>query len=233
MRLGTLRMLSAVALAVGMFQVANAEILLTELRTKSQFDPEDYFELTNTGDMAVDITGWKFDDESAEIAEAAPLMGVTSIAPGESVVFFQLASDATTDEGVFRDAWGGLAGVQVGYYDGAGLGKGDAIILFDASDNIAISLPFGMTSPEETHAGDWAAGNFDGTDIYENQSAVWVPGTDPQQFVLAAAGVYGSFADSMGDYGSPGTVGAIPEPSTCLLAGLALAGIVTARKRLG
>lgn len=231
MKLGTLLMLCAAALAVGVFQIAQAEILITELRTKSQFDPEDYFELTNTGDTAVDITGWKFDDEGPDIANAAPLLGVTSIAPNESVVFFQLASDAAADEVAFRDAWGGLAGVQVGHYDGAGLGKGDAVNIFDAADNVILTLEYGMTSPEETHAGDWAAGNFDGSDTYENQSAVWVPGTDPQQWQLAAAGVYGSIADSMGDYGSPGTVGAIPEPSTCLLAGLALAGLVAARKR--
>ena len=233
MKLGTLCWLSTLAVVFGLVQVANAEIMITELRTKSQFDPEDYFELTNTGAAAVDITGWKFDDESADLAEAAALEGITSIVPGESVVFFQLATaDAAADETVFRDAWGGLSGVQVGYYDGAGLGKGDTINLFDAGDNLVLTLEYGVSSPEETHAGDWAAGNFDGSDTYENQSAVWVPGSDPQQFVLAAPGVLGSFADSMGDYGSPGSVGAVPEPATCLLAGLALAGLVAVRKRL-
>ncbi len=137
---------------------------------------------------------------------AVPLVGITTIAPGESVVFFQLdetdpldpAYDPIAETALFRSFWGGLAGVQVGYHAGAGLGKGDGITLFDAGDNQVLQLLYGMTSPNETHAGDWAAGNTDGSDTYENEAAVWVPGTDPQQFVLAAAGVYGSFANTVG-----------------------------------
>ncbi len=204
---------------------ANADLIITELSTKSALNPEDYFELTNTGSTAFDLTGWRFDDESASLADSAALNGITSIAAGESVVFFLIDSaDAAADTALFRSYWGGLAGVQVGWYDGPGLGKGDAITLFDANGDIAISLAYGMTSPAETHAGDWAAGNWDGSDIYENEAAIWVPGSNGQ-FVLAADGVYGSFQNSAGEWGSPGIV---PAPGALALLGL---GALTARRR--
>jgi hypothetical protein len=215
-----------------------ADILITELSTKSDVNPEDYFELTNVGVASVDVSGWKFDDEHASLPDAAPLVGITSIAPGESVVFFQLdetdpanpAYDPGTETTLFRSYWGGLAGVQVGYHAGAGLGKGDAVSIFDAGDNLVAQQIYGMTDPEQTHAGDWAAGNFDGSDTYENEAAVWVPGTNPPQFVLAAPGVYGSFANTSGEYGSPGTA-SVPEPTTLLLTALSLLGLLAARRR--
>lgn len=216
---------------------ASAELLITELSTKSDVNPEDYFELTNLGAAPVDIAGWQFDDESADLSEATPLVGISSIAPGESVVIFQLdendpaepAYDPAAEVELFRGFWGGLAGVQVGYHGGAGLGKGDAINLFDAADNLALTLEYGMTSPEQTHAGDWAAGNFDGSDTFENEAAIWVPGTDPQQFVLAELGVFGSFSHTSGEVGSPGNI--VPEPASLIIGGLGLLAVATQRRR--
>jgi uncharacterized protein YjiK len=56
----------------------------------------DWFEVTNTGARAVDITGWKMDDSSESPAAALSLTGVTSIAPGESVIFLETATPVTT-----------------------------------------------------------------------------------------------------------------------------------------
>ena len=39
---------------------------------------DDWFELTNTGSSAVNITGWKMDDNSHAIASAVPMFGVSS-----------------------------------------------------------------------------------------------------------------------------------------------------------
>lgn len=153
------------------------------------------------------------------------------------MVFFQLAVTDDTDPdynptnevSTFRGFWGGLAGVQVGWNAGPGLGKGDAITLFDSSDNQVLSFEYGMTSPNQTHAGDWGAGNTDGSDTYESEAAVWVPGSSPQQFVLAADGVYESFANTSGEYGSPGIVG-VPEPGTLAMAALGLLSVLGLRR---
>lgn len=210
-----------VAAAAG---IASGQLVITEIRTKAASDYEDYFELTNLGSTAIDISGWQFDDESADLGDAVALEGITSIAAGETVVFIQGAFTFDVDD--FRAEWGGLAGVQVGYYDGSGLGKGDAITLFDAADNVALSLAYGMTSPEETHAGDWAAGNTDGSDTFEQQAAVWIPGTNPQEWAVADGINYGTFADSNGNFGSPGV---IPAPAGAALMGLGL--LAGARRR--
>jgi len=42
----------------------------------------DWFEVTNTGNSDVTITGWKMDDNSNAFASAVPLSGVVSINPG-------------------------------------------------------------------------------------------------------------------------------------------------------
>lgn len=213
--------------------VSSANIAITELSTKSAVNPEDYFEITNFGASDFDISGWSFDDESADLAAAVALNGITTIGAGESVIIFQLdendpmdaAYDPAAEVALFRSFWGGFAGVQVGWHGGAGLGKGDAITLFDAMGDIALSLEYGMTTPNQTHAGDWAAGNTDGSDIYENDAAIWVPGSN-SDFVLAADGVFGSFQNSEGEWGSPGVV---PAPGAVAL--FVLGGLVASRRR--
>ena len=52
----------------------------------------DWFEVTNTGASAVTLTGWKMDDNSNAFANAVLLNGVTTIAPGESVIFMETAN---------------------------------------------------------------------------------------------------------------------------------------------
>ena len=195
---------------------AAPNLVITEVTSKSAVT-EDWFEITNFGDTAADITGWKFDDESADILDAVAITGVTSIAPGESVIILN-----DVDDTAFRAFWGGLAGVQIGFHDGAGLGKGDGITIFDAADSIALQLFYGdgdATDPSDlisdTHAGTWAGGE-------EWDSANYTPGG----FVGGAAydgqfGIYASSetnSESVYEFASPGT--AVPEPATLALLGL-------------
>jgi hypothetical protein len=50
----------------------------------------DWFELTNTGASAVNITGWKMDDNSNSFGAAVPLtLAGSSIPAGKSVVFIE------------------------------------------------------------------------------------------------------------------------------------------------
>ncbi|WP_424986112.1 choice-of-anchor I family protein [Microbulbifer sp. S227A] len=93
---------------------------------------EDWFELTNTGTIAWDAAthgDLYFDDVSADVAAADRLTGITRIEPGETVIFVD-AADSTN----FRAVWGSvtdLTNVQIGTYDGAGLGGGgDAVTVF-------------------------------------------------------------------------------------------------------
>ncbi len=100
---------------------------------------EDWFELTNTGTQPVTVTGWSADD-SHEVAGKCPLLGVSTIAPGESVVFVQAntAVGATTTPAdtvaAFRSDWGLSSNVQVGWYsDADGLSQsGDEVNVYDA-----------------------------------------------------------------------------------------------------
>ena len=68
----------------------------------------DWFEVTNKGAVAVDITGWKVDDNSNSFAASIALNGITSIAPGESVIFIESASPAATSA-AFRTLWYGAS----------------------------------------------------------------------------------------------------------------------------
>ncbi len=110
----------------------------------------DWFEVTNTGSAAINITGWKMDDNSNSFTVSVALSGVTSIAAGESVIFQESASPATAKT-AFVAAWfGGTApaGLQIGSYTGSGVGlssAADAVNLFDASGALQANVSFGVS----------------------------------------------------------------------------------------
>ena len=57
----------------------------------------DWFEVTNIGTAAANISGWKVDDSSNAFATALALRGVTSIPAGKSAIFFEGLADGSTD----------------------------------------------------------------------------------------------------------------------------------------
>ncbi|MCW1886864.1 esterase-like activity of phytase family protein [Luteolibacter flavescens] len=109
----------------------------------------DWFEVTNIGTATADITNWRMDDSAPNLSTSVPLVGITSIAPGESVIFLEVANK-TTD---FINVWFGgnaPAGLQFGTYVGSGVGLstgGDAINLFDSAGNIQANVVFGANAP--------------------------------------------------------------------------------------
>ena len=111
----------------------------------------DWFEVTNTGTVAVNVTGWKMDDNSNTFGSAVALNGVTSIAPGESVIFIETSSLAST-KAAFLAAWFGAnppTGLQIGSYSGSGVGlstSGDAVNLFDGAGNRVTGVSFGAST---------------------------------------------------------------------------------------
>jgi hypothetical protein len=177
----------------------------------------DWFELTNFGSSAVDITGFRIDDGSNSFTTSAALTGITSIAAGESVLFLENAGGTAIS--AFRTYWGGLSGVNIGYYSGSGLGlstSGDGVNIFDGGSSLITGVTFGA-----------ATGNLS----FDNHG-----GLSGVISAVSAAGQFGAFA-APGDssaVGSPGAVAnAIPEPSTyaAIFGALALGGAVWSRRR--
>ncbi|MFZ4763509.1 MAG: SdiA-regulated domain-containing protein, partial [Roseimicrobium sp.] len=113
----------------------------------------DWFEVTNIGARSVDVTGWKVDDNSESPAAALPLTGITSIAPGESVIFIETGSTQTAagNAAAFRSNWFGAsppAALQVGAYTGSGIGlgtSGDAVNLYDTNNVRRVNVAFSTT----------------------------------------------------------------------------------------
>jgi hypothetical protein len=88
---------------------------------------DDWFEVTNVGTATANITGWKMDDNSNSFGSALELNGVSSIAPGQSVIFIETGSGHTAagNAAAFRSVWFGgnpPAGLQIGNYTGSGVG---------------------------------------------------------------------------------------------------------------
>ena len=174
----------------------------------------DWFELTNTDLVnAVDITSWKMDDNSNALASAVALRGVTSIAPGQSVVFLETDATGTTDatkDASFKSAWFGAnipTGFTIGNYGGSGVGlgaavAGDAVNIFNASGTAVASVSWGTTATTVGVSYDNAAGL---TSTISQASAV---------------GVNGAFTSvTGGEIGSPGliTTSAVPVPAAVWL----------------
>jgi len=195
---------------------AQAQLRFTEAMSSSGTGgTADWFELTNLGSGAVDITGYKFDDGSYDIDRAVSLQGVTSIAAGQSVVFLETSSSAAI--AAFRTFWGNIDSVVIGSYSGSGLSfssGGDGLALFDAG------------------------GSQVTTEFFYSATTGFSFGFNPTTSTFGALSANGSFggftsAGSPTNVGSPGTIGAIPEPSTyaALVGALALAGVALRRRR--
>jgi len=136
-------------LAITDTQVSASPLIVSEVAPWSSGNSSlgaDWFEVTNTGANAIDLTGWKIDDDSASFASGSALSGVTSIAPNQSVIFVEGTAATTT---AFINLWfGGTApnGFAIGTYGGPGLGTGgDAINLFDAAGTFVTGVSFDVS----------------------------------------------------------------------------------------
>ncbi len=163
----------------------------------------DWFEVTNTGTTAVNITGWKIDDNSNSFAQAIALNGITSIAAGESVIFLESSASnpAATAIASFKSVWFGAnvpPALQVGSYQGGGVGLstgGDAVNLYNSSGELQANVIFGVSpgGPSFPTFDNWAGLNN---------------ATISQ---LSVAGVHDAFIafNDPAEIGSPGSAGKI------------------------
>lgn len=214
---------AALALSLGTGP-ASANIRITEVAPWSSGNSPvgaDWFELTNFGVSAVSFTDWKMDDESNIFANGAVLRGVSSIAPGESVIFIESNASGTNDAArrtAFLNTWfGGASSAQIGFYGGSGIGLGtggDAVNIFNASGVSQASVSFGASPSAAPFATFDNAAGLNGVSLA----------------TLSVVGVNGAFlTTSATEIGSPA---AIPEPGTyaMLVAGLALLGVAARRR---
>jgi len=114
-------------------------LLITEVNAGA--NGGDFFELYNYGSSAIDLTGWKYDDDSASTVEADPIVAdAMTLAAGERLTVLIDDASKVAD---FKTAWGLPAGANVGYTAGSGLGSGgDAVTVFDASGVIVASKAY-------------------------------------------------------------------------------------------
>lgn len=164
----------------------------------------DWIELTNYGVNAVDLAGWKMDDNSFSTGNAVTLNGVASIAPGESVIFMEFNQG---DQGAgltaqsmietFRTAWypgGAPAGLKIGTYQGSGVGLstgGDGVVIFEGESRVVSKVSFGASTSQ----------SFVNPDLAGAASATAAPLTGK-----SLAGAAGAWTNAIPEVGSPGAI---------------------------
>ena len=207
------------ALSVFVASAAHANIRITEVMSSSNGNgvpTPDWFEITNYGSSAVDLTGWRMDDGSVNFAASVALSGVSSIGAGQSIIFIESAAGAGLAS--FNTFWG-LSGVSVGYYSGSGVGLssgGDGVSLFDTSGALVNSVTFGAaTSGSSFFYGYDSAGAID-------------PSYNGLISTVGTIGTKVTYA-SGGDTGSIGSALGVPAPGAIALLGLA--GLAGRRRR--
>ena len=203
---------------------ALADLRITEVMSSSAgggTPTGDFLEITNYGSSAISMSGWKMDDNSFDITKAVALNGITSIGAGESVIFIESAAGAAVNS--FKTFWGGLTGVQVGYYSGSGISfgsSGDSVILFNAAAAEATRVTFGAATAGKTFY--WGYNAATGTVDPSYDGLVSAVGTIGTQVTFTSSGDTGSLGTAIG-------TAAVPTPGAVALLGLA--GLVSRRRK--
>jgi len=189
-----LLLIASVMACTGASAHAQAVLRITEAMSSSGTGgTADWFEVTNYGTTAADITGFKMDDNSPfSSALAVPLNGVTTIAPGQSVVFVESAAPLT-DVPAFRTFWGFAESVQVGSYTGSGVSfssGGDGVAIFNAANTEITRVTFGAATTGRSF-------------YYVYNSAGTMLSTGSPVSTLGSLGAFTS-ANASANVGSPG-----------------------------
>jgi len=176
-------------------QPTGANVRITEYMYSGE--DEEFVEIVNLDTVAVDLTGWRLNDSSANYATAYDLSALGTIQPGEIVVI----TEAT--EAAFRAAWGidpmvkigGMYAVAAG--NGNGFGRNDSIVLYDNSAAEADRLDYGdgdfPGSFRTQGTSAWACTEA----IGNNDVVAWL--------ASSVADAQGSVTSALGDIGNPGS----------------------------
>ncbi len=151
----------------------------------------DFWELTNFGTNAVDLTGFRFNDSDAVLDGDSVTLGGVIIGPGESIIFAQDNTLINTRD-LFTNWWGAEnlpANLQVVFYGGNGQSSsGDSIVLWDAT---------ATANDDYLDRADYGEAIRCQTFTYNTNTAAFG--------ILSSNGVNGAFtAFTSADVGSPG-----------------------------
>jgi hypothetical protein len=226
------------ALATALFVAAPASgaVRITEFMSEGQGDiasgnggrrQREFFELTNLGPAAVDVSSWSYNDNNVnDPNNFGPTLG--SIAAGESVVFTQMS---VAD---FRSYWSVPPSVRiVSYLQLSNLGNADTINIYNSTvTQDATTLVDSLTytsdargsgiSRNRPFGGDGATVNADWmiSSVGDSFGSFLAPSPTgfPPNFPLPTDGF--DQANYI-DLANPGRYAPIPEPCTLALAGVA------------
>jgi predicted extracellular nuclease len=205
-------LVTLVTLAGGTVKAAGIHI------TEWAYGGSEYIEFTNTGLTPIDLTGWKFADDSLATTD---LSAFGIVAAGESVIL------AEEDESSFRARWNLDLAVKIIGSNGVNLGREDAIFLLDSSNAIIDSLDFG---DQIDFPGTIRTNNVSG-----NPNSDLVLGTNNvAAWSLSFVGdKFGSYTSATGGFiGNPGSYPtAVPEPSSLVLLSSAFGMSVLVRRK--
>lgn len=207
---------SAIVLSLVAASAATAgvggRIVITEWMYSGSND--EFVELTNVGDAAIDLTGWSFDDDSQSSGEYL-LSGAGVVNAGQSIIFTESTVSA------FRAAWGLSDDVVVLGEVTNNLGRNDEINIYDNNGVLVDRLTYG----DEDFPGSIRTQNVSGWTTFSNLGT-----NDVGAWVFSSAGdLQGSYLSTGGDLGNPG-VYVIPSPGAAAVLGLG-ALVATRRRR--
>lgn len=199
---------------VTMVSSANAaavfEITESYIGTSGEDGTNDWFEVSNLGDMVGSTGGLFYDDGSADPTNNFALTAF-DLNPGESAVFL-IEAGSPTDFTDFESVWGLIDNLGTAGSGGGLGGSGDTVNIFDG--NTADAAIVDSATYDSTFDDLVTTIQFSPSGIASNS-------------LLGVAGAYESnefFNDNIGGddelislIGSPGFFEAVPEPTSALL----------------
>ncbi|MGJ8696148.1 MAG: lamin tail domain-containing protein [Verrucomicrobiaceae bacterium] len=180
--------------------IAQADLVITEVMSSSNHSNStidgDWWELTNNGTTAVNLSGYRWDDESN--IPSTHVFPSYSLPAGASCIMLDEATTASITP--FRNAWGIPASVKIfvasdfGGFAGFSGGNGDTLYLYNAFNVVVDSFSFGAATGGQSFA------------FFVDGSPV--PGG------LSIDGEFGAKKSSQApaDTGSPGSAPPLPSP---------------------
>ena len=188
-----------------------AQLVITEA-SNANILAEDWWELTNTGETTVDLSGFFWDDDGPTGNDGA-IFGDFSLLPGESLIVLEGSEIEDSIATTFRNVFGLGADIQILTEDDftgndtfSGLSSnGDEISLYDTDPNVPgsvfelidfVEIP---AAPEDVDPAFGASFDFTQLDINGLPT-------------LSVSGTNGAVTASNGDVASPGFVPSSDAP---------------------